>query len=124
MWRMCLAACVVGCGLLAGCSEGPSSQDVSTWDQGRTVLVFTTPDCYACKRDYLEVERLRSEVASDVRVIEVNGRRHPELAARFGVRQYPTYVVCEDGEVKGFTTNVKILFKIVKVLFFLAMFFM
>lgn len=123
MIRRCfLMLLAAGAIALAGCA--PEVADVQSWDQGRKVLVFGTADCYYCQRDKPLVEKMRARLAGEgVEVIEIDGDEHPELARQFGVDRYPTYVVCEDGEVRGFTTNIKRLFTIIKIIFFIAMFF-
>lgn len=127
-----LAMAVALCG---GCAdfgaseyEAPApaglSTDVAGWDVGRNVLAFTHPDCAPCREARPMLENIRRQsIPQGVDVIEVDATEHPELVERFGVKRYPTYVLVEDGEVRGIADNIKLLLKLLKLAFFVVMFF-
>ena len=46
-----------------------------------------------------EVARTAAEMAGRALVVKVNTELYPDLAARFGVRGIPNFVVLRDGEI-------------------------
>lgn len=84
----------------------PSQEELNT---GRKVLVFTKDDCRRCVTDRPLLNRLRrSEL--DGEVIVINADEHQELAEKYGVTSYPTYITVEDGfEIARFENLVKLL---------------
>jgi thioredoxin 2 len=55
--------------------------------------------CGPCKMAEPEVVRLADEMAGEALVLKVNTAQHPELAARYGVRGIPNFMVLKAGEV-------------------------
>jgi len=64
------------------------------------VLVdFWAPWCAPCRQAAPHVQQLAADVAGRAVVLKVNTEREPELAARFGVRGIPSFVVLRGGRV-------------------------
>ncbi|NNF28403.1 MAG: thiol reductase thioredoxin [Gemmatimonadetes bacterium] len=68
---------------------------------GRVVVEFVAEWCGTCRAVRPAVERMASELAGRVRVVVVDVDEAPTVAARFGVRALPTFLVLEDGVVVG-----------------------
>jgi thiol-disulfide isomerase/thioredoxin len=130
---MFLCAAVLFGGLTLGCEEpqfsGPDSvhsmnEEFAGWDTGKTLIVFTEPGCAPCMRDRPIVEEIKSQGRpKGLKVITVDGSQHPQIADDFGVEEYPTYVLCEDGEVREMSTSIKVILKAIKLIFKIAIFF-
>lgn len=125
--RMLLILIAVFC--LSGCDDrqyefdaSPAvSSEVEHWDVGRKVLAFSVPGCGACERDKPKLAEIRRQgVPQGLGVVEIDATEYPELAEHLGVDKYPTYVVVEDGEVRGFTDTLKIVLKVLKIAFMIA----
>ena len=64
------------------------------------VLVdFWAEWCGPCHMAAPEVKQLASEMAGRAIVLKVDTERHPETAARYGVRGIPNFVVFRNGQV-------------------------
>ena len=55
--------------------------------------------CAPCRQAAPHIQRLAAEVAGRALVLKVDSEREPGLAARFGVRGIPSFVVLRDGRV-------------------------
>jgi len=69
---------------------------------GLPVLVdFFSPTCGPCLMMHPLVERLAKRRAGELMVIKVNTDNSPGLAARFGIKAVPTFVVISKGTERG-----------------------
>ncbi len=78
------------------------------------VLVdFTAPWCAPCRALEPVLARLATERAGRLKVCTVDGSLAPDLAARFGIRGYPTVIAFADGRERarslGLTTRERLL---------------
>jgi thioredoxin 2 len=70
------------------------------------VLVdFASQTCAPCHLMHPILERLAARRAGEIVVVRVDVERHPELAARFGIRAVPTFVVLSRGYETARTTG-------------------
>jgi thioredoxin 2 len=53
--------------------------------------------CGPCRMAAPEVARVAKEMAGRAVVLKVDTERHPDLAARYGVRSIPNFLVLKDG---------------------------
>jgi hypothetical protein len=85
-------------------------------DGRRTVVAFSTPSCAACHvAQSPAIERARAELANvNIRRIDVDAARHPEMARAFGILTVPSTVViaAEGAHViavnQGFTPSARL----------------
>ncbi len=69
---------------------------------GLPVLVdFYSPTCGPCLMMHPLVERLAKRRAGEIMVIKINTENSPQLAAGFGIKAVPTFVVISKGTERG-----------------------
>lgn len=77
------------------------------------LLDFTATWCAPCRALTPILERIAAEKEGILRVASVDGDASPAIAARYGVRSFPTLLVLRKGEVVakhvGLTTRARIL---------------
>ncbi len=77
------------------------------------LLDFTAPWCAPCRALTPILEAVAVETAGKLRVASVDGDISPKIAARFGVKSFPTLLLFDKGLVVakhvGLTTRARIL---------------
>ena len=62
------------------------------------ILYFTTPDCVPCRTiQRPALERLQTELADNLQIIEIDATRRPQLADHWGVLSVPTTFIIDAG---------------------------
>jgi thioredoxin 2 len=85
----------------------PLDADTALFDEViRSVRVPVLVDfwaawCAPCRMAAPEVQRAADNTAGRAVVLKVDTEAHPDLAARFGVRSIPNFVVLRDGRVQA-----------------------
>ncbi len=69
------------------------------------LIDFYSPTCAPCMTMHPVIERLARRRAGEIMVIKLNVDRHAELAASFGVKGVPTFVVLQKGTERGRTSG-------------------
>jgi thioredoxin 2 len=73
---------------------------------GLPLLVdFFSPTCAPCLMMHPLVERLAKRRAGEIMVIKVNTENSPQLAAGFGIKAVPTFVIISKGSERGRTSG-------------------
>lgn len=65
-----------------------------------TLVDFYADWCGPCRAMSSVLDEVATEVGSTANVVKVNIDEDPELAARYGVRSIPTFLVVRDGQVE------------------------
>ncbi|MDH7511532.1 MAG: thioredoxin domain-containing protein [Clostridiales bacterium] len=69
------------------------------------LIDFYSPACAPCTMMHPVIERLAKRRAGEIMAIKLNVDRHTELAASFGVKGVPTFVVIQKGTERGRTSG-------------------
>lgn len=64
-------------------------------NKGLKLVEFYTTWCMYCKKQRIELEELKD---SDIWIGIVDGEESPNLARKFGIKGFPTFVLLKDGE--------------------------
>ena len=62
---------------------------------GLKLIEFYTTWCMYCKNQRIELEELKD---SDMWIGIVDGDECPEIAAKYGIKGYPTFILLKNGE--------------------------
>jgi thioredoxin 2 len=82
----------------------PIDVDAETFDevlrdaQVPVLVDFWAEWCGPCRMAAPEVKKVASEAAGQALVLKVDTDRHPDIAARYGVRGIPNFVVLRNGQ--------------------------
>jgi len=63
------------------------------------LVYFWASWCGPCRMAAPEVEKLARLAEGEALVLKVNTETHPNLAARYGIRSIPAFLVFRDGQV-------------------------
>lgn len=69
------------------------------------LIDFYSPTCGPCLMMHPVVERLAKRRAGEIMVLKLNVDRHSELAASFGIKGVPTFLVLHKGTERGRTSG-------------------
>lgn len=119
-WKAMLL--VLGLAAVIGCQPAGHQPHYRWEGHGRYVVAITSPGCGQCHKDMPTVRAMNGQ--NGIRVIEINGDEHPEICRQYGVTQYPTYLVFEDGELLHKVFTLKNLVMALKFLFWIASIFL
>lgn len=63
--------------------------------KGLKLLEFYTTWCTYCRNQRIELEELKN---SDIQIGLVDAEECPDLAGKYGITGYPTFILLKDGE--------------------------
>lgn len=74
--------------------------------QGLVLVEFSTPTCGPCKQILPHLKKLAQEVAGRMRVVKVDATQAQSVAAEFGVKMVPYFLLFSDGQfISGIQGN-------------------
>jgi thioredoxin 2 len=80
-------------------ADGAFFDDVLRFARVPVLVDFWADWCGPCRMAAPEVQRAAENMAGRAIVLKVDTEAHPELAARYGVRGIPNFLVLKDGKV-------------------------
>ncbi|WP_033056037.1 thioredoxin family protein [Sinorhizobium meliloti] len=63
------------------------------------IVDFWTNGCEPCEEIETDLEQIATELAGKVKVVKLDADENPELAAKYGVSEFPTLAIFKGGEV-------------------------
>ena len=79
-------------------ADPESFQEITSGARVPILVDFWADWCGPCKMAAPEVARTAADMKGRALVLKVDTEKHPELAAQFGVRGIPNFVVLKDGK--------------------------
>ena len=74
---------------------------------GRVLIDFYTPTCPPCRAMAPTLEQIASEQQANLKVVKVDASEEQDLAAIFGIRAVPTFVLLDAGAKKAQLTGLR-----------------
>ena len=74
---------------------------------GRVLIDFYTPTCPPCRMFAPILDQIAAEQAGQLKVVKVDASEEGRLAAEFGIRAVPTFVLIDKGVRKAQITGAK-----------------
>jgi thioredoxin len=74
---------------------------------GRVLIDFYTPTCPPCRAMAPTLEQIAAEQQGNLKVVKVDASEESELAAEFGIRAVPTFVLLNGGAKKAQLTGLR-----------------
>ncbi|WP_142414036.1 thioredoxin [Hathewaya massiliensis] len=82
--------------------------DKEVLEEGNLVVAdFWASWCNPCKMLGVVLEEVSEEIGSKVKFVKINVEENPQLAQRFNVKNLPTLMVFNKGELKDMVTGFK-----------------
>lgn len=75
-------------------------ENKSLINEGKTIIEFWAPWCGPCKAVKPIVENF-AETNSEVQVYFCNVDEEPDMASQYGIRNIPTLIYLDNGEIKN-----------------------
>jgi len=72
---------------------------------GRVLIDFYTPTCPPCRAMAPTLEQIAAEQQETLKVVKIDASEESELAAEFGIRAVPTFVLLNGGAKKAQLTG-------------------
>jgi len=92
--------------MITSVTENNYQQEVQA-HAGRVLIDFYTPTCPPCRAFAPTLEQIAAEQAGKLKVVKVDASVEGELAAEFGIRAVPTFVLLDSGTKKAQITGAR-----------------